>query len=241
MFTTAKDERRRAIGAFVNEHWLAGVALVYLILVVAGTAFIELKPGPRRGSMGLIEIKDQVEIKAKPEGIWTPAYEYVRAPALLKIEASDDEWEYAPGKKCKADGDRNSLLHSQDLIAPGAPAGALIAKVGGSTAGINDGRIFVVGKLCLLQLDQSGPLFLTVNDQVSGLESNSGSIKVKISLVPMAQVSSAVPSPGVTPPSAGNPSASPPIPGPLPGPPMQGGSVPGTPVQQIPRTPGERK
>lgn len=115
------------------------------------------------------------------------------SPALVEIEANDDEWEYAPGKKSSANGDLGSTLRPQDAILPSAPVGALIAKVGGSRAGTTDGRLFVVGKKALLQLDQntSGPLFLTINDQLSGLQNNDKSIKVRISIVYVPQVSSA--------------------------------------------------
>lgn len=143
--------------------------------------------------MNWVEVKDRVEICAKPDGIWTLAFEYVRSPALIHIEANDDEWQYAPGKKCSANGDLSpTTFHPQDAILSSAPVGALIAKVGGSTAGTSDGRMFVVGKMCFLQLDlnASGPLFLTINDGLGGMQNNSGSIKVKISIVPLPQMSS---------------------------------------------------
>jgi hypothetical protein len=137
--------------------------------------------------MDWADTKDSIEIKAKPDGIWTLAYDYVKGPALVQIEADDSEWQYAPGKKCKADGDLSSMLSSKDSILPSAPVGALIAKVGGSTAGISDGRLFVAGKKCLLQLDQntSGPIFLTINDQLTGMQNNDGVLKVTISIKPV--------------------------------------------------------
>ncbi|HKV61837.1 MAG TPA: hypothetical protein VJO16_07990 [Candidatus Acidoferrum sp.] len=177
----------------ISQHWL-GVALAgYIALSMAGAGWIHFKRVPKGSFMNWTEVKDGFEVKAKPDGIWTLAYEYVRAPALVEIEANDDEWEYAPGKKCSANGDLSSTLRPQDAILTTAPVGALIAKVGGSTAGISDGRLFVVGKKALLQLDQntSGPLFLTINDQLSGLQNNDKSIKVKISIVYVPQVSSA--------------------------------------------------
>jgi hypothetical protein len=194
----------------------------YIALTIAGAAWIHFRQVPRGSFMNWTEVKDNVEIKAKPEGIWTLVHEYVRSPALVEIEANDDEWEYAPGKKCSANGDLGSTLRPQDTILPSAPVGALIAKVGGSTAGTTDGRLFVVGKRALLQLDQStgGPLFLTINDQLSGLQNNDKSIKVKISIVYVPQVSSAAPV-----------SPIPPLPGtPVPGAPIAGAPIPGAPI-----------
>ena len=136
------------------------------------------------------DTKEDIEIKAKPEGIWTLAYDYVKGPALIQIEADDGEWQYASGKKCKADGDLTSMLSSQETMLASAPVGALIAKIGGSTAGIADGRLFVAGKRYLLQIDQDtgGLIFLTMNDQLSGMQNNDGSIKVTISIKPVTNV-----------------------------------------------------
>lgn len=212
---------RKGVGA-ISKHWL-GVALVgYIAFSAAGATWIHFRPAPKGSSMNWTEVKDNVEIKAKPDGIWTLVHEYVRSPALVEIEANDDEWEYAPGKKCSANGDLGSTLRPQDTILPSAPVGALIAKVGGSTAGTTDGRLFVVGKKALLQLDQntSGPLFLTINDQLSGLQNNDKSIKVKISIVYVPQVSSAAPVPlSPQPPGAPAPAA-----------PIAGAPIPGAPV-----------
>ena len=205
---------------YISEHWLDISLVCYVVLSLVGAAWIHFRHLPKGNDMNWTEVQDNIEIMAKPEGIWTLVHEYVRAPALVEIEANGDEWEYAPGKKCSANGDLGSTLRSQDAILPSAPVGALIAKVGGSTAGTTDGRLFVVGKKALLQLDQNtnGPLFLTINDQLSGLQNNDKSIKVKISIVYVPQVSSsasvsAVPQPPGNTPVSGAPVAGAPIPG----------------------------
>jgi hypothetical protein len=208
----------------ISKHWLGASLAAYIALCIAGAAWIHFRHLPKGGFMNWTEVKDNVEVKAKPDGIWTLVHEYVRSPALVEIEANNDEWEYAPGKKCSANGDLGSTLRPQDTILPSAPVGALIAKVGGSTAGTTDGRLFVVGKKALLQLDQntSGPLFLTINDQLSGLQNNDGSIKAKISIVYVPQVSSAVPVPPISQPSGTTP---------VPGAPIAGPPIAGAPVQ----------
>jgi len=206
----------------IFKYWLGVSLVVYIALAIAGAAWIHFRHVSERSFMNWTEVKDNVEIKAKPEGIWTLVHEYVRSPALVEIEANNDEWEYAPGKKCSANGDLGSTLHPQDAILPSAPVGALIGKVGGSTAGTTDGRLFVVGKRALLQLDQntSGPLFLTINDQLSGLQNNDKSIKVKISIVYVPQVSS--------------PATVSPIPQPVANTPVSGAPIAGAPIAGAP-------
>lgn len=133
------------------------------------------------------EIKDNVTVPGKPTGIWTPVLDYVKGPALIKIEASG-EWSYTTGKSCGPDGDLNALIGADRTIATTAPLGALIAKVGGSTAGVSDGAVRVAGSMALIQIDEktSGPIFLTINDELSGFKDNSGQLTVKISVAQLA-------------------------------------------------------
>ena len=140
----------------------------------------ELEAG---GSMTWAEVKDNIEVKAMPDGTWTWAYDYVKGPALIQIEA-DGRWHYNAEKECSADGHLNAVFSSQNTILPDAPVGALLAKIGGSTAGAKDGRVYLVGSRCLLEIDEktSGPIFLTINDELTGMSDNSGSVTVKISI-----------------------------------------------------------
>ena len=214
----------------VVEHWPVALIVGYVALVLTGGAQIYFRDTEKGKTMEWSEVKDNIEIKAKPDGIWTVAYEYVKGPALIQIVANDDQWEYAPGKKSTANGDLTSMLCPQDTILPSAPVGAMIAKVGGSTAGTSDGRLFVVGKISLLRLDQntSGPLFLTVNDELTGLQNNTGSIKVKISIKPVNQApaaNSSIVSGAVVPQPVPIPNV--PAPGvPVPDVPVPGGPIP---------------
>ena len=71
--------------------------------------------------------------------------------------------------------------------APGSAA--LIAKIGGSTAGTGDGTMFLVGRSCIYELDQGkrGPLYLTINDETAGMANNNGKLAVTISIKPNAE------------------------------------------------------
>jgi hypothetical protein len=126
-------------------------------------------------------VKDK-EVPAKPEGIWTLVHEFVQGPALIKVTADDGEWMYSKADKCKADGDLLSSISSAACIVKDAPVGALIGKIGGSTAGANDGAVFVVGKHCIIELDgtKRGPLYLTINDELTGFDNNDKAIKVDV-------------------------------------------------------------
>lgn len=123
------------------------------------------------------------KVSAAPPGVWSLAVEYVKGPALIKIEASGT-WTYSPGKSCGPDGDRNALLSAAQMIVPAAPVGALVAKIGGSTAVTADGTVYVVGSQAYIRLadDQGGPLFLTINDDLPGFTGNDGELSVVISV-----------------------------------------------------------
>lgn len=128
-----------------------------------------------------------LEVPAKPQGRWTLAVEYVGDKQLLKIEAADSppgRWGYAPGDYCGPDGDPASRASVPGRIMEAAPLGALIGKVGGSTAGHDPASVFLVGSFCLLRLadGQEGPLFLTINDSPEGMIDNKGSIKINVSV-----------------------------------------------------------
>jgi hypothetical protein len=120
-------------------------------------------------------------VPAKPAGVWTWAIDYVKGPALLLIEATG-EWSYSAGGKCGPNGDLNALVHPNEAILPGAPLGALLVKIGGSTAGTADGTVKVAGAKAIVEIGQvSGPVFLTINDELSGLFDNDGELTVTVS------------------------------------------------------------
>ena len=128
-----------------------------------------------------VQIADQVVVPAKPGGIWTLAAQHVSGPALIKIEAAGT-WSYAPAVECGPDGDLGSPISARGTILAGEPVGALIVKVGGSTAGIADGVVRVAGSAAVTQIDDktTGPVFLTINDELTGMSDNRGELKVKV-------------------------------------------------------------
>jgi hypothetical protein len=136
------------------------------------------------------------ETSAGP-GLWTLAEEYLTVTAFLKIEVVDPEavWQYAQNQYCNAGGTIHNDLAS---ILPSAPIGALIAKLGGSSAdfpppanaagqqaALPSGiRLFTVGSFTIISTAtaDSGPLYLAMNDTLAGFPNHAGKMKVKISL-----------------------------------------------------------
>jgi hypothetical protein len=164
------------------------LAYVVVVALIAGSMRLRstnVRPTfPRKvEAMTWAEVKDGIVVPAKPPGTWTWAVDYVRGPALILLEASG-RWSYASSRECGPDGDLNSLVRTETTLLPGAPLGALLAKVGGSTAGAGDGLVRVVGSRGMLQIDEktSGPVFLTINDEPGGFIDNTGELKVKISI-----------------------------------------------------------
>ena len=134
-------------------------------------------------------VKKDVQVEAKPAGLWTLVLEWIDGPAFLKLEAGSEEWHYSESEngKCGADGHLGSLLAAKTCLLPSAPVGALIGKVGGSSAGSSDGTLFVVGKFTLVEIDKpKGPLYLTINDELTGFANNRSSITVTVSSRPSA-------------------------------------------------------
>jgi hypothetical protein len=123
------------------------------------------------------------KVPAKPTGIWTLTHEFVKGPALIKVEATGT-WAYSSGRPCGPDGDLNALLSADQMIAGGVSPGALLIKVGGSTAAVSDGLVRVAGSTAVIRIDEktAGPIFLTINDAVSGFADNSGELDAKVSI-----------------------------------------------------------
>lgn len=141
------------------------------------------------------------DVPAKPgHGYWTMVADYVDASTRLNFVADDErdgpseaagqppkkeanKWSYADGKACYADGDPKAPINPANCLLPDAPPGALIGKIGGSTAGKSDGvKMFVVGSFCVFELDANtkGALYLTMNaDPMSSLKRD-GHLRVKI-------------------------------------------------------------
>ena len=172
-------------------------AVVYLTVVVASVGLIEWRnrptpPTPAKKELGANmnapddwKAMPDTNVPARPSGLWTLADEYVRGPALIRFTTDPAiKWNYATRSDCTADGDMASMISSQAAIMPGAPVGALIAKIGGSSAGQSDGRLFLVGSFAIIEIDANtrGPLYLTINDEASGMDNNSGNLTVSIGI-----------------------------------------------------------
>ena len=150
-------------------------------------------------STNWVILKDNVKVEARPAGLWTVALEWLDGPAILKFEAGDEEWFYSESdvSKTRADGHLTSLLAAKGCLLQSAPVGALIGKIGGSSASATDGTLFTVGKFTLLEIDKSkGPLYLTINDEPGGFANNRGAITVKISSRSAPVLTTATPKPG---------------------------------------------
>jgi hypothetical protein len=123
-------------------------------------------------------------VLARPDGLWTAVYGFIAGTIALRFK-SKGEWSYAPNRKCGPDGVR-SLGLPQDVMVPGAPIGALVAKIGGSSADKPDASkqtVFAVGSECVVVLDgkSSGTLFLTMNDEPTQFAGHDGAIQIEIS------------------------------------------------------------
>src|SRR5437879_557338 len=128
----------------------------------------------------------EAEVPAKPTGVWTLVHTYLDRCLRLKLEARG-QWTYSANLKdlCGPDGDLASGLDASRCLIPKAPVGALIGKLGGSTGGLDDGYLFVVGSYCILEpgraaVPKTGPLYLAINDRPDGLADNNGALKVRV-------------------------------------------------------------
>jgi hypothetical protein len=125
-----------------------------------------------------------IQVRARPDGIWTLALQYV-PPKMLLCFRANGTWNYSMTGRCGPDGDLTSLLSRTQLQVATAPVGALIGKIGGSTAGWNDGTQFLIGTTCVYRVPDGvdGALYLTINDEYTGMRNNGGDVAVEISEV----------------------------------------------------------
>jgi hypothetical protein len=140
-----------------------------------------------------------IEIKAQPDGLWTLVSSYVPGSRLLRFTVVNKDangnpaltrWSPATGTDCSADGIASSA--KTGTLSSAAQWGALIGKLGGSSADVPDPgatsmpygnkRVFGVGSHCVISLvsTEGGPLYLTMNDIPEGFNSHSGSLHVLI-------------------------------------------------------------
>jgi hypothetical protein len=101
-----------------------------------------------------------VELRA----FWHKAADHVGAGKLLRFSATG-KWSVLAGVECGPDGLPGFPLPYDKLLVPTAPPGALIGKLGGSTADQKDGTIFTIGSFAVFAVPDksSGPLYIGVN------------------------------------------------------------------------------
>jgi hypothetical protein len=139
-------------------------------------------------------------VPARPDGLWNMIVEHIAGPRLLRISVKDLDkdknpvavkWKLAAAEECGANGIIKTAAHTGALNTS-APRGALIAKVGGSTADLADAtavaarRTFTVGAYCVVSLEKTdtGPLFLTMNDDPDSFSNHDGELLVLIEEAP---------------------------------------------------------
>ncbi|MBI2188386.1 MAG: hypothetical protein HYU37_14890 [Acidobacteria bacterium] len=140
-----------------------------------------------------------VKVPAKPAGLWQLAIEYVETPCLLRLRVVEQD---ARGACVPTTWRLSATLESSPnginapartgLLATTALRGALIGKVGGSTADIPDStapatpygakKVFAVGSECMVSLSagEEGPLYLTMNDSPDSFAEHDGALHVQI-------------------------------------------------------------
>ena len=139
-----------------------------------------------------------VMIPERAASVWTPALDYITAGRLYKItvEMKDDPatpggkidqfWTPESGSACTADGDP-SLTRNNAGTTDLCALGALIGKVGGSSADIKPDKektvLFGVGRHCVFSVAEAakcGSLYLGINDAQASLARIAGQLEVTI-------------------------------------------------------------
>jgi hypothetical protein len=114
----------------------------------------------------------KLKVPDEVSNAWTPALDFVTAGKLYRISVvSTQKWKpEASENECNADGDI-TLTRSSEAILNSSAIGALIGKIGGSTADFkpdaNKVILFGVGRHCVFSVAdpaKAGPLYLGMND-----------------------------------------------------------------------------
>ena len=119
---------------------------------------------------------------AKPVA-WTPALEAIAPKRIYKFAAEGTWTINGASSPCTADGDDSAGMPAQDPVCAGTPLGALIGKLGGSSAD-RTGMIFAIGRYCVIQFDDPkvGALYLGANHVPPLMAKIEGEIKVHIQM-----------------------------------------------------------
>jgi len=141
-----------------------------------------------------------VKIEASATPLWILASDYVSGSRLLRITVVDKDennanvaitWSPASGTNSGPDGLTTTATKS-GMLTGGALYGALIGKLGGSSADVPDAsspltpygtkRVFAVGSHCVISVANAdaGPLFFTMNDAPPGFAQHSGALHILV-------------------------------------------------------------
>jgi hypothetical protein len=108
------------------------------------------------------------------------------ADLLAALPPPTSRWTPEMGKECTSDGDP-SLDRHNSVVMDGCAVGALIAKIGGSTADLKPDKekmlIFGVGRHCVFSVadaSKTGSLYLGINDTPQGATRARGRLTVTI-------------------------------------------------------------
>jgi hypothetical protein len=150
---------------------------------------------------------DLVPVSSYGRGFWTLACEFVPGSRLLHLRTVNENrdgqrvpilWSPAGDNPCGPDGDPSAIART-GMLCSSAAYGALIGKIGGSTADTPDTaagssgpypgkKVFAVGVECILSLPTAadgGPLFLTMNDKPESFPCHVGDLHVLIQYYPL--------------------------------------------------------
>jgi hypothetical protein len=118
---------------------------------------------------------------------WTPALDFLIPNRLYRFQVEHTSRWKSDGAagECSADGyDNNGPQRNGDPLCITSPFGALIAKIGGSSAD-KSGTIFGVGRHCVCQISdiaKLGPVYFGINDVAAAMTKVKGQLEVAIEI-----------------------------------------------------------
>jgi hypothetical protein len=132
------------------------------------------------------KLKD-LKVPDPQDSAWTPALDHIIAKRLyrLRVKQVASSWKLdGMTTSCTVDGTDLSATRTSEPICAGSPFGALVGKVGVSTAD-HSGVIFAVGRYCIYQVtdeSRAGPLYLGANDLKVLMSKVNGQVEVDIEI-----------------------------------------------------------
>ena len=124
----------------------------------------------------------EIDVDARPDdGYWTNTGIQVSDGSQIKVSYISGKWKTNP--HWSVDDARGNAAHAApaSYLLPGAPEGAMVAKVGGGIGWGDRGKaVYLVGNGASIPDSKSGTLFLGTNDEEQGFGDNTGTIRVRI-------------------------------------------------------------